>query len=818
MELSREELKEMMTIFKVESEEHLNNLTNLLLQLEKDPANKHLLEEIFRTAHSMKGAARMMGFTSIEKIAHELENIFGLLRKGQSTLDTDDFDRVYEGIDIISQIVEKMSVDGTEAGIDITGTITKLAAAYSQKEAAAAGVKPAGAKQTKPRKVSKAKKAKKGSTTPTDAADSKSKPGVDAEEITEVEQSVQTAEEAIAVARAVSSLEDTVVRVSTHHLDELMNQVSELFTSKIKSDQLLTDTGKLFDGVDSFYHDLERKRILLTRLSSKLDAIREMTGNGYDSDWNYEVVTLLQLFSSDSQRISALRSAVELLYERQNEDNLRNEIIVGDIQKSLSTIRMLPLSTIFDHFPRMIRDIAKSQKKRVNLVINGGSRRVDKKIIQELKDPLIHLLRNSVDHGIETRDDRRAAGKSDEGRIELDAEYSGNMVVIRIEDDGRGIDTEKIAQSAVQKGYIDEGYVRKVSEKELINLIFHSGFSTAKIITDLSGRGVGLDVVKANIEKIKGSIGVSTTKGTGTRFEIKIPLTLVTSHVLIFEVEDTRYSIPFSAIDRTVRFTEEEIRKTGNRDMILVNDNPIPLFRLASVLENPAQKLIELGIKQKPVSRIELSKEVDEKIYYNAIVLNITGNQAAFLVDRLVDEQEVVVKSLGRQLKRVRNVAGVTMLGDGSLSIILNPSDMIKSVQLDTSRFLLKRKTRADREKPKILVVDDSITTRTLEKNILESAGYDVTIATDGLQAYDKLMGSRFDLIVSDVEMPNMTGFQFAEKVRGTPSVQEIPFILVTSLESEEDKRRGIEVGANAYIVKGAFDQKNLLETIERLI
>jgi len=810
MELSHEELKEMMSIFRVESEEHLNNLTNLLLQLEKDSKNTHLLEEIFRTAHSMKGASRMMGFTSIEKISHELENIFGLLRKGTSDLDADDFDLIYDGIDVISKIVDKMSKDGSEQGIDINSALEKLSKLYSEKEAGAATT----AKEPPKKKAPATTKSRKKKTTVETKEKEPSRKATAREP--EKETAITATSEQITEAE---DFDDSVVRVPTRRLDDLMNQVSELFTSKIRSNQLLNDTGKLIDDMDALHQDFDRKKSLLGKLTQKLMALSEERGvNGMDADWYYEITSLNQILNLNSVRTTELKNALGSIYEKHSEDNLRNETIIDDIEKSLSTIRMLPLSTIFDHFPRMVRDISKSQKKKVNLTIKGGSRRVDKKIIQEMKDPLIHILRNCIDHGLEPREERRKAGKPEEGSIILDAEYSGNMVIIRIIDDGRGINTQKIAEKAVKKGYIEEGYVKKVSDKELINLIFHSGFSTAEIITDLSGRGVGLDVVKANIEKIKGSIFVTTRMNIGTSFEIKIPLTLVTSHVLIFQVENIKYSIPFSAIERAVRFSEDEIKKTGKRDMILVNDNPIPLFRLASVLENPTQKLIDAGLMEKAKTRIDLTADSDEVPFHNAIILNVTGNQAAFIVDKLVDEQEVVVKNLGKQLSRVRNVAGVTMLGDGKLCIILNPHDLIKSVQLDASKFLLKRKSRTDQEKPRVLVVDDSITTRTLEKNILESAGYDVTIATDGLQAYDKLMSARFDLIVSDVQMPNLNGFEFAEKVRGTPAFSEIPFILVTSLESEEDKKKGIEVGANAYIVKGAFDQKNLLETIEKLI
>lgn len=827
MELNKEELMEMMSIFKIESEEHLKNLNKGLLSLEEKPGSKELLDELFRTAHSIKGAARMMGFSKIEAIAHKIEDIFGLIRKGDAALSPNDFDGIYEGVDIVSRIIEKISSEGSDEDIDISTVCDKLATI------AASGV------QGKPEEIR----------TPADTESVQDQPSADKEK-TEIIEKKQPEEIKTALTQAPVSVaeddedekpsdqqeqaaqtadENAFIRVQTRRLDDLMNQVSELVTSRIKTQQRLIDLKKTVDYAGEWQQLYERMKSLHDILRKKLQAMENQSQSKDDtalmllrSNWIQpaEIKYLLGSFEQSVDKINIIVDQLNDIYDKQNEDNIRIGTIVNDIQDNLRIIRLIPMSTLFDLYPRMVRDISKVQNKKAKLVIVGGETRVDKKVLEELKDPLIHLIRNSVDHGVELPSEREAAGKSPEGTITLKAAYVGNMVQVDISDDGKGIDTDRIAQIAVKKGYVKREQLSDVSRHDLIGLIYHSGFSTAKIITDISGRGVGLDIVKANVEKIKGTIETFSEKGKGTRFVIKLPLTLATTHVLIIEVAGETYSIPIDFIERTLRLTEEELHSSGNNPFILVQDKPVPLYKLEDYLGNIKQRLKQKGLHKiahgEKGARQHLMKIESNKV--PAVVFNTGSRRVAFLIDKLLDEQEVVVKNLGQQLRRVRNVAGCTILGDGRISIILNPMDLVKSVQGASTKFVFRERRQRDLVKKRVLVVDDSITTRTLEKNILESAGYHVTTATNGAEGYSKLSEGIFDIVVSDVEMPVMNGFEFAEKVRKESKVPEIPFILCTSLEAEKDKRRGIEVGANAYIVKGSFDQSNLLETIERLL
>ncbi|MBL7958771.1 chemotaxis protein CheA, partial [bacterium] len=584
MELSKDELKEMMSIFKVESEEHLKNLNKGLLKLEESPTSKELLDELFRTAHSIKGSARMMGFSKIEAVSHKIEDIFGLLRKGKTSLTPEDFDLVYEGVDLISQIIEKISSEGTDDAIDVNTLTKRLEKLVQAKNA-----------------DSEQGKSKKSKSVPTTTKVDKEEEPITDIELTEDEmvprsEQFQSAldpnateifvEKSDGTGKNLSS-DDAFIRVPTRRLDDLMNQVSELITTRIKSQQRLSDIRKILDFCEEWGQQYERVKQIVDKTGNRLSTEHEIgPGNGKMARISKELIShtdlryLINSFNNSFDKIAKLIEFINDLHDKHSEENLRTAVITGDIQDNLRIIRLLPISTIFDLYPRMIRDIAKLQSKKIKFEVFGAETRVDKKILEELKDPLIHLLRNAIDHGVESPAERELSGKPPEGQISIRASYAGNMVQIEISDDGKGIDTERILQIAIKKGYIKQDQASEVTKSDLISLIFHSGFSTAKIITDLSGRGVGLDVVKSNIEKIKGTIETESEKGKGSKFIIKIPLTLSTTHALIVDIGGDQYSLPIDYIERTVRLTEEELWTGGANPFVMVDGYPVPLFKL----------------------------------------------------------------------------------------------------------------------------------------------------------------------------------------------------------------------------------------------
>jgi two-component system chemotaxis sensor kinase CheA len=484
-------------------------------------------------------------------------------------------------------------------------------------------------------------------------------------------------------------------------------------------------------------------------------------------------------------------------------DTMHMSLVIDELEEEVKRVRMLPLHTITPTFGRMVRDLAKAAGKEAVLRISGGETELDKRVLEQIKDPLIHLLRNAVDHGLEAPDKREAAGKARVGNITLAAEQLGRDVVITVADDGAGLDVEAIREAVMERTVTLD---RELGEAELIEAIFDPGVSTSAIVTDISGRGIGLDVVRRNIEALHGRISVDWSPGGGTQFTLVLPVTLSSSRGLLVRAAGERYAIPLSAIERILTVRPEQVTPFGGQSTILYRERPLTLVRLGEVLGlagNGAGKGEELVV----------------------VVLAAAERRMAFIVDELVGEQEIVIKPLGKQLASVVGLAGATVLGSGEIVLVLNASDLMK-LALQEGRGPLHFDHDADptsTQGPRrhhVLIVDDSITTRTLEKNILEAAGYSIEVATDGQEAWNLILaGSTLpDLVISDVSMPRLDGIGLTRRIREETRTSELPVILVTSLDSPADKARGVEAGADAYITKGSFDQHTLLDVVEQLI
>jgi two-component system chemotaxis sensor kinase CheA len=475
-------------------------------------------------------------------------------------------------------------------------------------------------------------------------------------------------------------------------------------------------------------------------------------------------------------------------------------------------MHLLPFSSLLEIFPRFTRELARDQGKQVELVIQGGEIEIDRRTLEEMKDPLMHLLRNCMDHGIEQPAMRQDKGKPACGNITVAiAQKDGGKIEIMVSDDGAGIDAAKVKVAARKLNLVAAEEAEKLGEQEAQALIFHSGISTSQIITDISGRGLGLAIVREKVERLGGVVVLESghdgqTHGGmkhegGTTFRITLPLMLATFRGVLVRAGEHYFVIPALSVERVTRVAKQDIRTVENRATISLDGQAVALVSLGDALELPRQS-----------STANTSAQV-------AVVVLGTGRQrVAFQVEEILGEQEVLVKTLGRQLTRVRNVAGASVLGTGQVVAVLNVPDLLKSAVKQAAPPPVAAETHGVAEKQSILVVEDSITSRALLKNILESAGYRVTTAVDGVDAYTTLKTGTFDLIVSDVEMPRMDGFDLTAKVRADKQLAGLPVVLVTSLESREHRERGIDVGANAYIVKSSFDQSNLLEVVQQLI
>jgi len=771
--------------FQEEAQDLLQRLNEGVITLEGDPENRELIDQMMRDAHTIKGSSRMVGLIEISDVAHWLEDIMVKVRDKEMAYTPDMSDAFFEALDAIVYLADNNGVNEGDL-LDLDGLRARLAAIA---EGGAPGEAPAPEPAAKKPAAKKSAKAE-----PAPAAESApeaEQEGEDDDETVVVE--VDTEEDdhaapAAGASKGTAAAEpkkkvQATIRIRTSQVDGLLNLISEVVIAQIKSEQRVTEIrGLQAESVEVWQAWTRLKSALVPVLDSTVD-------DGLAQD-----VNLLDSLLADHRRAIADYAAGFA------DDSSRTSLVVNDLQEQGMRLRMLPANTIFQTFPRAVRDLAKQFKKDIELIIDGGDTELDKKVLEEINDPLVHIMRNAVDHGIEDPETRRKLGKPAKGTVRMEARQEGDRIVIEISDDGAGIDPEKVKASAIRKGYLTEAEAAAMSDREARYLIFEAGFSTAAIITEISGRGVGMDVVREFVvEKLKGSLDVESEIGKGTTFKLTIPLTLAIIRALLIRIGDQMFALPTGSIDETLRIDPAEIIKVEGREVIRRQRRTIPLVRLSEILGVPEHG--PEGMKQ-PI-----------------VTIGYSGHRMGFIVDAFVGEQQIVIKPLGTHLKKVDNVAGVTILGAGEIVPILNVPDLMANARTRSGQRT-GAVARTERTGPyKILICEDSFTTRELERSIFEAAGYEVETAADGAIGYGKLKeGLSVDAVVTDVQMPNMTGFELTKAIKSDSALQEIPVIIVTSLERDEEKAEGIEAGADAYITKSVFNQDTLLDTVERLI
>ena len=579
----------------------------------------------------------------------------------------------------------------------------------------------------------------------------------------------------------------STVRIPIAKLDSIFLQVEEMLAAKLLAQQRRQELSSMQMLVAQWNKEWSNFDSLATESSQAGPAQAE----------------LHTLLDQNITFIKTLNQQLNNMARATEQDQRMIGRMVDELLEDMKKVLMLPFSTVLEVFPRLVRDLARQYGKDIELAIQGGELEADRRILEAIKDPLLHLVRNAIDHGIEIPEERARMGKPGRGKVVVAVQpHNGNRVSITISDDGRGIDTGKVKSHALRLGLVSSEDAATMSEIEVMDLIYHSGISTSPIITEISGRGLGLAIVREKIDSMGGSVHVSTHTNIGTSFRILLPLTLATYRGIIVRIGDQIFVLPTSHVEQTTRALKSEILTAQNRATVRINGSTYSLAYMGDVL----------GIAHEPDA---------DTPFVQVVLLAASGRQMAFVVDEVVNEQEVLVKSLGKQLARVRNVAAATILGSGKAVPILNVLDMIKSAVLAPTGRTTAKTANAEQAVPRqkhVLVVEDSITARGLLKGILELAGYKVTTAVDGVDGYTQLRSGNFDIVVSDVEMPRMNGFDLTAKIRADKKLAELPVVLVTALESREDRERGIDVGADAYIVKRSFEQSNLLEIIGRLI
>lgn len=796
--------QQLQAAFGAELEERVRALTELLLRLERDEegagARRALLDALFREAHNLKGAAQAVDLRQIEEVAHTLESTLEAVRRDEVSPPAPWFDAAYRSIDALGTLYqETLGADGAPA--DPPRSREPLHGDQPATVAAGPPLHPATTVvQREPVQLPTMPPHGEPSHTPSQAGG----PPASLEAtrtLSAPEHPQHPPQDAAAKARGPMGAES--VRVAVTKLDALLAQAGELRVTHGRVTRRLGELRAVQQDLEAWRRAWRGSRTLrasLHRRSGEDDtSAPAMAG---------DVQALLRFADGAEQRLQAVLQSVTVLAGQLRDDALTLGLITRSIEDEVMGMRLLPLTTIFGPLERLARDVARDTGKDARLTLHGGEMEIDRKILDGLRDPLMHMVRNAVDHGVETPAERQAQGKQGAGTIVLSAAGRGGAIEIVLEDDGAGLDPAMLRATAAAKGLLSEAQAALLTDSAAWALIFEAGFSTRTIITETSGRGVGMDVVRENVRRLGGHLTVSSVLGHGTRFTLNVPLTLVTTRVILLEQSDQLFGLPSLLVERTARARDAHLTRIEGSRAVLIDGVAVPIVALADVLE------------QRGVSMPDAPTPLAWQPY---VVLRHGERRVALLVEQLVGEQEIVVKSLGWPLRAVRNVAGAAVLGSGHTVLILDTSDL-----LTTGLKLIAAGAAAPQEaatgsavtqrQRRVLVVDDSLTTRTLETSILEAAGYAVVATADGVEALEALRSQVIDLVISDVEMPRLDGFGLTTEIRRDDRLRQIPVILVTSLEARESRARGADAGADAYVLKSQFDQGDLLDTVSRLL
>jgi two-component system chemotaxis sensor kinase CheA len=744
-------VQRLMATFLGELEEHLRALERDLLALDKDSGQgrTELLETLFRTAHSLKGAARSVTIRPIEVACHQLEEILSTLRDGVRPLTPDLVQIFFATTDALKDAAARLRANESLSGTPIEAIVPQL-------ELAGRGA----------------------TSSSTPAATARGSPAAPAAES----------------AAGLPGAGDRFARVPTEKLDALVARSGELLVARRR---VATHHEELI-GLRSTLQRCRTEWQKLERPVRNLTRSRARNGAAPSSRGDFAPLSKRALLALErtAEALRKLDRNLDSLSSRMAADQHTLEQAAAPLDEDIRRIRLVPFMDACEGLARIVRDVARAGQKEVELVIEGRDVEVDRAVLERLRDPLLHLVRNAVDHGIESPGARARAGKAARATVTVAAALRAGGVAITVADDGRGIDVAAVREQARRRKMMAPEHDRDVAR-----LVLVPGFSTARMITELSGRGVGLDVVKHRVESLHGHLDFSFEQGQGTRFTLTVPLTLTTVRALLVRAGGQVYALPATSVRRLIRIVASDIGSIEGGEVLLSESGPVPLRSLAAALR------VRNGELHRPSGKL-------------CVVEVAAGNRiVALAVDEFLAEQDVVVKTLGARLKRVTNFAGATVLPTGRLALILAPSDLVESaLDLPSSgSFAAAAESVAPTTVKRLLVVDDSVTTRSLEKSILEAAGYEVLVAVDGAHAWQLLQEKGVDLVVADVEMPRMNGFALCEAIRGSKRYRDLPIVLVTALASDSDRMRGLEAGADAYLVKTAFDQRQLLETIARL-
>ena len=764
-----DDMKEIMEDFLIEAFELIEQIDHDLVELEANPEDLELLNRIFRVAHTVKGSSSFLNFDVLTELTHHMEDVLNKARKGELKITPDIMDVVLESVDMMKGLLESIRDNGSDAaaGIDIKNICVRLTQISEGEAPSAAAEAPAAAPAPEPVKEPEpATPAEEAAPEVSDAELSKlSDSEVEAEierllKVRKAEDQARRASKGIApkspeeIAPATSAAPAPAARPAPSRERDTDKKVPAASSGAVAQEQTI--------------------RVEVKRLDHLMNLIGELVlGKN----------RLLKIYDDVEERYEG-----EKFLEELNQVVSSLSLVTTDIQLAVMKTRMLPIAKVFNKFPRMIRDLSRDLGKQIDLEISGEETELDKSIVEEIGDPLVHIIRNSCDHGIEDPETRKAMGKPEKGLVQLKAYNEGNHIVVEIVDDGKGLDADMLKSKSIEKGIITEREADAMSEKEAFGLIFKPGFSTAAKVTNVSGRGVGMDVVKTNIEKLNGIIDIESEVGKGTVMKLKIPLTLAIIQSLLVGTQEEFYAIPLASVLETVRVPIDDIYTIDGKNVLRLRDEVLSLVRLSDVF----------GVE----------KVFDGGDHTYVVIIGVAEAKLGIIVDTLVGQEEIVIKSMGDYLQNIPGIAGATIRGDGRVTLIIDVGammEMAKDIKVDI-RAEIEDSTKA-KEKPsdyKVLIVDDSKMDRTIMQKALEPTGVTIIEATNGVEALNIIKSGEhsFDAILIDIEMPRMDGYTLAGEIRKYSKYRNLPLIAVTSRTSKTDRLRGVEVGMTEYITK----------------
>jgi two-component system sensor histidine kinase and response regulator WspE len=784
----------LLDLFRAEAEQHLATLETVLVALESDPTDAKRLEELMRAAHSIKGAARIVGLDVAVRVAHAMEDGFVAAQKGQVRLAGPAIDVLLAGTDLLKTVT---ALDPASAPAALTARQAEIQALVERLKQVGRGeaVEAPAPRPTAPAPppapaapVPAAEAPVQAAQVPVPAAQAPAPPVPPADV---VRPAAAAGGEATAPseppppASVAAAPEDTAVRVSAQGLTRILAYAGETL---VEARRLTAQAG-----------EVESLRRLAHRLVSAVERFGERLGGGADAVRHGDALAHLRTQAARVRdKLSEQGQALETSARRGEDlaDRLYAEVLAS---------RMRPFGDVLGGFPRLVRDLARELGKRTRFRIEGRDVLVDRDILDRMEAPLNHLLRNALDHGMESPEARVAAGKPAEGLLRVEARHRGGMFEVLVEDDGRGVDIERVRARVVERGLIGSDIAGSLSENELLEFLFLPGFSTREQVTQVSGRGVGLDVVHSFAQQMGGSARVESVLGKGTRFVLVLPITRSVLRAALVEVGGEPFAFPLTRIERLLRLDAGDVRSAEGRQHYVHEDQPVGVISASEVLGVPP------------------GKAASEHIH---VVQLVSGqDRYGLAVERFLGEEDLVVRPLDARLGKVANLSAAAILEDGDPVLIVDTDDLVRSVdallhqgRMRTIRVTARREETQRRARKRVLVVDDSRTVREVERGLLSSRGYLVDVAVDGSDGWNAVRGGDYALVITDVDMPRMNGIELTRRIKQDPNLRKIPVMIVSYKDREEDRQRGLEAGAEAYVTKSSFQEAGWIDSVVDLV